>query len=139
MNLWQILQILAAFSDPENPEQLQSLDAAVGQLDAQPPLMAVEAMLRVWERFPESDGYGVFWSLLHAIECAPGYEVEVVQSLARQPNEFNLRLVSRMRNAGLTQVGGRSLVAVLESIAGDERASAEVRREAMEILEWPGE
>ena len=134
MNLSQIVQCFDNFSDSENAEQLQNLDAAAAQLEAEPPLIAVAAMLRVFERFPDSDGFGVFWTLLHAIECAPGYETELVQSIARQPNEFNLIMVNRLLNAGVTRIGERSPLELLEQIAADARTPAEVKQTALELI-----
>jgi hypothetical protein len=44
----------------------------------------------VFERFPDHDGYGVMWSVLHGIEAILNYEIELLASVRRLPTEFGV-------------------------------------------------
>src|ERR1700723_1101145 len=57
--------------------------------------VAVEDLLAVFERFPEDDGAGVFWSILHGLEALTGYEPALVRSVQKRPSEFGVLMVGR--------------------------------------------
>lgn len=40
-----------------------------------------DVLLGIFERYPESDGYGVFWSIIHGLEALPEFEQRLYQSL----------------------------------------------------------
>lgn len=134
MNLRQIIETLDELQDLDDDAQLLAMDKAVAQLDEPPPLEAAAPMFRVFERFPSDDGYETFWTLLHTLEATPGYEAELVKSIARQPNEFNTLMVNRLLNAGVTHIGERSLLGLLKRIAADERTPAEVSKTALKMI-----
>ena len=106
-----ILADIAAFAPP-NDEWLP-LDALLVELfaDRDPATLAraLPTLFGVFERFPEHDGYGVFWTLLHGIEAIPGYEAELVASLRRKSTEFGRTMVKRLRKAGIERVEGVDL------------------------------
>jgi hypothetical protein len=57
-------------------------------------------LLRVFERYPEEDGGGVLWSIVHGIEALPfNYEPFLRQSLARQPSHMGNIMLQRLRKA----------------------------------------
>jgi hypothetical protein len=46
-------------------------------------------LFRVFERFPQDDGAGVFWSIVHGVESTDlNYEQPLRESLSRQPSEL---------------------------------------------------
>ncbi|QEH34909.1 hypothetical protein OJF2_34540 [Aquisphaera giovannonii] len=94
----------------------------------------LDAWFRLFERFPEGDGGGVFWSILHGIEAQPGSDEFVVASVARQPTHLPVLMVNRILNSGRSMVGGCDLVALLRSVTLDERASPEVQQDAERFL-----
>lgn len=101
----ELLFELLAFTNPHDPAQLRQLDVAVANaLAAGLSPSDKKALLEVFERFPEEDGFGVFWSILHALEFADDYEQELVASLRRVPNLFNTLMVMRIVNAGGSSV-----------------------------------
>jgi hypothetical protein len=102
---------------PEN-EDWRPMDLLLAELwKAGNPGQAIPELFSVFERFPEEDGAGVIWSVLHALETLPDYETELVRSLARKPSEFGVLMVSRLLNAGTRQVRGVSLVELLRELA----------------------
>jgi hypothetical protein len=84
---------------------------------------AVEELIAVFERFPEEDGAGVFWSILHGLESLPGYEVPFVQSVQRCPSEFGVMMLGRKLNAGEAEADGVPLLPLLQSVALRDDAS----------------
>jgi hypothetical protein len=95
----------------------------------------LDVWFRLYERFPEDDGEGVFWPILHEIEAQPGYEVFVVASVHRRQAYFPVLMVNRMLNGGIASVGGVDLLALLRRVAADEQCPPSVRQEAEDFLE----
>ena len=123
---------LSVFTNPRDPGQLRELDAAVSNALATGLRQSdKEALLRVFERFPKEDGFGVFWSILHALEGVDNYELELVASIRRAPNKFNTLMVNRIVNAGATSVAGvpakRLFAEVLENVAATPEVIKQVK------------
>ncbi|MBI3350135.1 MAG: hypothetical protein HY020_23355 [Burkholderiales bacterium] len=127
---------LGSFANPHDEAQLRELDETVGlvQVDACGEA-EIRAMLSVFERLPDEDGYGVFWSILHCLEKCPGYEPLLVESALRAPVEFNLSMVNRLLNSGITEVSGQSLLGVLQSAAASSEASGSTKEFARNFIE----
>ncbi len=105
---------LLEFNAPEDPQQLKVLDDCLA--DAFATNLSQEdkaALLEVFERFPEDDGFGVFWGIVHGLEHVDNYEHELVASLRRMPNLFNTVMLNRMLNAGIATVAGESIDGLL--------------------------
>ena len=124
---------LSEFTDPSSEAQLRLLEeilSSVGHSACSEP--EYDALLQVFERFPEHDGFGVFWSILHFLEACPGYEAALVRSVRRKPVEFNLTMVNRLLNAGIHEVNEHPLAALLvsaeQSGESGERAKQLARR-----------
>lgn len=97
--------------------------------------LGIDAMFRVFERYPAEDGFGVFWSILHGLESLPGYESRLVESVRKAPTHFALRMVNGLLNAGCREAGGVNLLSLLEEVVQDETTRPEIRQEAQEILD----
>lgn len=129
------VQALSQFSDPQSETQLKALDTAVQAIKPEECGEAeFRAMLLVFERFPEDDGFGVFWGLIHALEACSGYEYEMLASVARKPCEFNVLLVNRLLNAGITEVDGIPLEGVLSTVMGSDAATPGARHDAERFI-----
>jgi hypothetical protein len=63
------------------------------------------AIFGLFERFPEDDGSGVFWSALHGIEAAGGYEDLLLQYFHRHPSLMTSTMLRRIRKSGQTHIG----------------------------------
>ncbi len=124
---------------PVNPDDLD-LEILQALVDEYFSLADAPAHLDVWfrlyERFPESDGFGVFWSILHGIEAQPDSSRFVLTSVQRQPTHFPILMVNRILNVGIGSVGGVGLVDLLRSVAADIRWSANVRKDAQGFLDY---
>ena len=126
---------LAKFTDPEDEQHLRSLEEVVASLGSTPLNRDdIRAIFDLFERFPEEDGYGIFWSLLHAIEASGGYEADLLESVARQPGDFNVRMVGRFLNAGRTHLEGQDLFLLLKGLSVRTDIPPLARETSLEIL-----
>jgi hypothetical protein len=127
---------LAEFNDPNSEAQLHQLEELLSSVEpsacGQPEF---DALLQLYERFPEHDGFGVFWSVLHFLEACSGYEEALVRSVLREPVEFNLTMVNRLLNAGTHEINGQSLVALLISAEQSSEAGERAKQVARHFIE----
>src|ERR1044072_1596394 len=63
------------------------------------------AIFNLFERFPEEDGAGVFWSALHGMEAVGGYEHLLLQYFRRFPSLMTKAMLRRILNSGPTPIG----------------------------------
>ena len=70
------------------------------------PTAYYSAIFNLFERFPDQDGSGVFWSALHGMEATGSYEKELVTFFRRHPSEMTRTMLIRLRNAGETEAAG---------------------------------
>jgi len=98
------------------------------------PEKGMDALFGVFERFPEHDGYGVFWSILHGLEDLPDYELALIDSLRRQPMEFNVRMVNRILNTGQNNVGGMNGLMLLNEVLIHPKSTGQARQNAEEYI-----
>ncbi|NHZ94356.1 hypothetical protein [Massilia sp. CCM 8734] len=126
---------LSWFDSPEDEAQLQRLDELVQDL-SEPTQADFEELLSVFERFPDHDGFGVFWGIVHCLEHFQGYEPALLESVRRAPGDFNLTMINRMLNGGITDVGNELLIELFETVAASENASREVRDTARDFIAY---
>lgn len=131
-----LIRRLSEFNDPNSEAQLRTLEEMLSSVEASacgdPEF---DALLQLFERFPEHDGFGIFWSILHLLEACPGYEGALVRSVLRKPVEFNLTMVNRLLNAEIHQVNGQSLAALLASAEQSGEAGARAKQLARSFIE----
>ena len=77
------------------------------------PTSYYQAIFNLFERFPDDDGSGVFWSALHGMEAVGSYEVLLLQYFRRLPSLMTRTMLRRMMNAGETQIGDVSISTLL--------------------------
>lgn len=117
LEIQNIILNLDSIASVEDPDQLQKLDDSINQLFAsENPELGASALLRVFERFPDKDGYGIFWSIVHGLESLPDYEEKLLESVQRQPSEFSLLMVNRMLNGGVAKIKGTDLLSILKKL-----------------------
>ncbi|CAN7570139.1 hypothetical protein [Rhizobacter sp. LjRoot28] len=97
-----ILQELRSFSPVD--EDWRPLDALLSKLweagvrEEQLPLL-----FDLFERFPEDDGAGVLWGIVHGIEALPfDYEAALRSSLARGRSMMGEIMLRRLENSRST-------------------------------------
>ena len=79
------------------------------------------AIFNLFERFPNEDGAGVFWSALHGMEAVGEYETDLLRHFRRCPSEMTKVMLVRIRNSGQKEIQGVSIDSLIGSI---EDASA---------------
>lgn len=96
---WAILGDIEKFV-PEDGNWLP-LDGLLDELWRHAPDPAfIRPLLGVFERFPDDDGAGVFWSIVHGVEGWPFlYEDELRESLAYVPSEMGAIMMARVENS----------------------------------------
>ena len=125
------------FDNPEDEGQLKQLVDSIDVLDAD--FLSsndVRQLLDVFERFPDDDGFESFWEIVHLLERAGGYESPLIDSVRRSPGEFNLTMIDRLLNGGITHVGDQSLLSLLEDVARLERGNPNSARLAMHFVTY---
>jgi hypothetical protein len=73
------------------------------------------AIFNLFERFPDDDGSGVFWSAVHGMEATGEYEDLLLQYFRRHPSLMTRTLLSRMKNAGENTIGGIQITDLIET------------------------
>jgi len=71
------------------------------------------AMFNLFERFPEEDGAGVFWSALHGMEAVGGYEDLLLQYFRRWPSLMTKTMLRRVLNSGQTHIGKIAIASLI--------------------------
>jgi hypothetical protein len=90
----------------------------------------IDVWFRLYERFPDDHGHGVFWTILHGIEAQTGSDAAVVASVRRRPSHYSVLMVNRMLNGGIRTADGVDLLGLLQEVASDERNALGVRKDA---------
>ena len=131
----EVLREIGAFTPDEN-DDWRPLLPLLDDLPVYVNNEQVTSLLRVFERFPESDGNGVFWDILHLIEAAPAYEPELIRSITRSPTQMSLTMANRLLNSDTTEQSRARLLLLLRTIASDDTVSREARHQAKDFLEY---
>lgn len=94
----QILRDISAF-DPVGDEWLP-LDDLLGELwSSGVRAEHLPTLFGVFERYPEDDGAGVLWSVVHGVESLPfDYEPALKESMNRRPSLMGEIMLKRLRN-----------------------------------------
>ena len=122
--------------EPADGEWLP-LDDLLGELfETRGAQDAIPVLVRVFERYLDDDGAGVFWSIVHGLEKLPGYEQTVVEAIGRAPTEFTLMMVKRVLNGGIKQVGEVTLLPLLRQIASKGEVPEGIRKKAEHFVQY---
>ena len=95
---------------------------------------AVPAMMRVFERFPETTALGEPGPLVHAIEQVPGYEQTLTATLDASPSYYGVWMVNRILGSDLPADVRAEWLKVLHKVANSDTAPESVRSTAQEFL-----
>jgi hypothetical protein len=95
----EILRDIQAFS-PVDGTWLP-MDGLLAELwDAGVPVRALPVLFGVFERFPETDGAGVLWGIVHGVEGLDyDYEQPLRESLARRWSELGEIMLGRLERS----------------------------------------
>jgi hypothetical protein len=86
---------------PDPPGHWLGLQALLDELwQSRASASSLPTLFRVFERFPDEDGSGVFWSILHGIESMDvDYEALLRESLSRQSSELGRIMLRRLEKS----------------------------------------
>jgi hypothetical protein len=136
-DLTRITAALEAVTTVREPAEVELLHDAADRFFEHPDAAGhIDIWFRLFERFPEDEGAGVFWTILQALENVEGFEVRVIASVKRKPSRFPVRMINRMLNANPPRADAAALLGLLEAVAADERCGPGVRGDAQRCVEY---
>nr|WP_086938053.1 hypothetical protein [Thaumasiovibrio occultus] len=109
------------------------LDALLQRIEAMDQ-DTIAACLNVFERFPDDDGAGVFFTIIHCLEHFGNYAAALVTSVEQSPNHWNLLMLNRMLNADIYTVGNTDILQLLTAVHENTAVSQTLRDLAYEFL-----
>ena len=92
-------------------------------------------LLKVFERFPKEDGAGVFWTIVHGIEGFGTYELQLINSLYRQPSEMGIVMLTRIKKIGAKSVGGIEINKIITDLLSKRDLTPTMRKLIINIDE----
>jgi hypothetical protein len=111
------------------------LDALLEELwKEHSPQDAIPELLRVFERFPDDDGAGVFWSIVHGLETLPNYQAQLLASVRRVPSCIGVTMLGRLLNAGCHDIDGVPIRQILQEIIMRSDAGENAKDTAQSFL-----
>ena len=110
-----------------------ALDSLVGNLNGLTPEV-ISACLGIFEKYPEEDGEGVFFTIIHTLEHFGGYEEALAASVLKKPNQWNVLMLNRMLNVGIDASSKYTIHELLTHVQCNSLASVELRETAKEYL-----
>jgi hypothetical protein len=63
-----------------------------------------DAIFNLFERFPDDDGSGVFWSAVHGMEEKGNYEEKLLAYFRRFPTRMTRIMLVRLKNSGVEEI-----------------------------------
>jgi hypothetical protein len=85
---------------PEDGDWLPLDEYFAQAFNAPDPTKYYHAIFNLFERFPNDDGAGVFWSALHGMESVGAYEDLLLQYFRRCPSLMTKTMLRRLQNSG---------------------------------------
>ncbi|MBK1884794.1 hypothetical protein JIN85_20460 [Luteolibacter pohnpeiensis] len=73
-----------------------------------------DAIFNLFERFPEDDGSGVFWTALHGMEACGNYEKKLLLYFRRTPGLMTTAMLRRIYNSGQKDIEGFPIDRLIE-------------------------
>ena len=88
----------------EDWRPLESLFEAA--FSSEDPRAYYHAIFNLYERFPDDDGAGVFWSALHGMERVGEYEASLLAYFRKWPSLMTRAMLQRVQNSGRDSIEG---------------------------------
>jgi hypothetical protein len=132
-----VLSTIKSIDSVEDIEQLELLQSSLDNLFVSPKLLTeeIEVLFGLYEKFPISDGYGAFWSILHKIEASDNYKTLLIESIQRQPTLFTLLMIERILNSKVYFIGDINLLNLLTQVANDKNQLEDIHQDAQDFIE----
>lgn len=133
----QALALIDSIKSVQDDDELKKLGVALDRFfQYNHPERGIEVLFNLYERFPDDDGYGVFWTILHGIEHLRGYEPFLKASVERKPMEFTLTMVNRLLNSGLQDTERQEWLNVLEEVKSNPKNGNVARKQAEGFINY---
>jgi hypothetical protein len=96
----QVLSDIDHFQPTDDGNWLR-LDVLLAELwEEKISMSCLPTLFRVFERYPDEDGAGVFWSIVHGLEATDlDYEAALRDSISRQPSDMGRIMLRRIEKA----------------------------------------
>ncbi|RLB54961.1 MAG: hypothetical protein DRI90_19825 [Deltaproteobacteria bacterium] len=131
----ELIALLHAFPGQEEGDLEQLDEVVAGALALRQDSELDAALFSVFERYPDEDGYGVYWSILHGLEARSDYEPGLLASVRRKPSVFAATMLNRMSNGGHDTCSGVATIDLLIEISRSADASEKTKRTAGGFIE----
>ena len=136
-NLEDTLAAIDGITSVDDTDELRKLEANLDELfQSTLSESSIETLFHLFERFPNDDAYGIFWTILHHMERQPDYKPYLRASVLRVPMEFNLMMVNRLLNSDLSDAERQEWLALLGEVQHTSRYSQTARDQAQDYLEY---
>ena len=128
-----ILEEIDSFS-PEGAGWAK-LDNLINELwETGHPEDGMKIMLKVLERFPDEDGDGVLWSIVHSLENLDNYERELLNSVYRQPSHLGITMIHRIENVNQHELCGRNIKEIYQELLIHPKLTDITREDVIRLL-----
>lgn len=94
----------------------------------------IKNLFKIFERFPNEDGAGVFWAILHSIESVKDYEIDLLKSIKRKPTEITITMLRRIHNSGQEKIGGIKVLDICLDSLSHKKADNDVIDEIKDLI-----
>ncbi len=121
-----------------NDDSLYNVDSMIEliyKLDTSEAKKAIDPLLSIFERLDEDHYDGVLWSIIHGIEGLKEYEEELIKSVNRCPNEYNLLMINRILNSGQESYKSTNYLSLLKELNTDNTLSPFLKEEVRGYIE----
>ncbi|TDQ73906.1 hypothetical protein CLV99_4344 [Sphingobacterium yanglingense] len=115
-----------------NDDSLYDVDSIIEliyKLDTSEAKKAIDPLLRIFERLDEDHYDGVLWSIIHGIEGLKEYEEDLIKSVNRCPNEYNLLMINRILNSGQGSYKSTDYLSLLKELNTNNKLSPFLKEE----------
>jgi hypothetical protein len=136
-NIETLIQSIEVFIPVD--DNWEALDELIEEICALKDERAISPLLGLLERYPEQDGYGVFWGIVHGLEAIGGYETKLVASVLSKPHEFSVLMLNRIINSGTKIIADRSVLDILKEISNNNSFTESIREDANEFISYQQE
>lgn len=119
---------------PQNDGWYELEEALEELYNSNNPELGLNAMLSIYERYPDEDN-DILWGMLHGIEEIKDYETKIIESIKRKPSFFGVLIINRMLNDGVTTIDNIKLIDILNKVIDNPSSTDYIKQKAIRFLE----
>ncbi|MDR2284182.1 MAG: hypothetical protein LBE37_13280 [Sphingobacterium sp.] len=130
MSIEELIDQLNAIN-PNNDSiyEVDSIIELLYKLDSSEAKKAIGPLLKIFERLDEGHYDEVLWSIIHSVEALKEYEGDLIDSVNRCPNEYNLLMINRILNSGEQSYKSTDYLSLLKKLNTDDNLSYFLKEE----------